>query len=210
MTEYRTRLLVPPARLVKVQTAWYGVERIIFDLIHRFDIVPENALEFGVDYGYSTAAFANYFKKVVGVDKFDGDPHVGVRDNVFEKAQENLAGFPNIELHRCDYREWIASDDRRYDLIHVDIIHNYEDTYACGAWAVEHSDVTIFHDTQSFPEVMRAVKDIACNHGRKAYNWTYMHGLGILSNRERRGSISTLTSILTRPAGFRLRSWKHH
>lgn len=209
MIDYRTKLLVPPARRIQVVSAWSGVDRIIFDLIHRFDIVPEKALEFGVDYGYSTAAFANYFKKVVGVDTFEGDPHAGSRENGLEIAQKNLAGFPNIELHRADYRDWIASDNSRYDLIHIDIIHTYEDTYACGAWAVQHSDVVIFHDTQSFPEVMRAVTDIASHHGRKAYNWSYEHGLGILSSREPRGSISTLASILTRPGGYPLRSWKH-
>ena len=71
-------------------------------------------------------------------------------------------------------------DDEQYDFAHVDIIHTYEDTYECGLWAVEHSKCCIFHDTESFSEVRKAVRDIAKHTGKTVLNYPYSHGLGII------------------------------
>lgn len=62
----------------------------------------------------------------------------------------------------------------------VDIVHTYIDTFACGLWSANHSRCTIFHDTESFPAVMRAVKDISRETGKKLYNFRESHGLGII------------------------------
>ena len=70
--------------------------------------------------------------------------------------------------------------DQRYNLAHVDIVHTYEDTFNCGDWCLEHSDVVIFHDTLSFPEVFRACQDLSIKHNLTFYNYEASHGLGIL------------------------------
>jgi hypothetical protein len=58
--------------------------------------------------------------------------------------------------------------------------HDYETTYTAGRWAVDHSPVVIFHDTESFPSVKEAVSAIAEETGRTFYNFREFNGLGIL------------------------------
>ncbi len=178
---YVPKTIRVPERLVTSRShAWFGLEKVIWDIIEFSKIETDKALEFGVEYGYSSAVFANYFKKVTGVDIFTGDPHAGYNENLYELAVENLKGFKNIDLIKADYKDFIKSNDDSFDLVHVDIIHAYEDTYACGLWGAEHSDCTLFHDTQSFPDVKRAVSDIAKKTKRKFYNYRKCNGLGIL------------------------------
>ncbi|HWA34586.1 MAG TPA: class I SAM-dependent methyltransferase [Cyclobacteriaceae bacterium] len=170
-----------PARLVpSASKAWMGLERIVLDIIEFSGINPREALEFGVEFGYSTAVLANYFGHVTGVDIFTGDDHAGRFGDIFESTKANLKDFKNIELIKADYHDFILSCDKFYDLAHVDIIHTYEDTYACGLWSAGHSRCTIFHDTESFPDVKRAVAHIAKKTGKKFYNYKKCNGLGIL------------------------------
>ena len=185
MIPYTPLHLTTPPKLVPVPTAWDGMETGLQDIIRRFAISPTHALEFGVQHGFSISALANYFRFVDGVDTFAGDVMAGIGDpdHTFKETMRALEGFPNIDLHRIDVKDWMIFDDSRYDLIHVDILHTYEDTYNCGAWAVEHSDVVIFHDTLSFPDVSRVCEDIASNYELNFYNWEFRHGLGILSKR---------------------------
>jgi protein-L-isoaspartate O-methyltransferase len=170
-----------PERLIQSRSqAWVGLEKIILDIIEFSKIKPDNALEFGVEYGYSTAVLANYFQKVTGVDIFTGDLHAGHYGDIYQLTKDNLKDFANVELIKSDYRDFIATTDRTYDLIHVDIIHTYEDTYRCGLWSAMHSPCTIFHDTQSFRDVKKAVSDIARKTGKKFYNYRKCNGLGIV------------------------------
>jgi hypothetical protein len=179
--DYVPKKLSVPARLASSRSqAWVGLEKIILDIIEFSQIKTERALEFGVEFGYSTSALANYFTEVTGVDIFTGDEHAGSYGDIFESTKNNLKEFPNIKLIRSDYRDFIRGNDTRYDLVHVDIIHTYDDTFACGLWSAQHSDCTIFHDTQSFPDVKRAVVDIAKKTGKKFYNYRKFNGLGIL------------------------------
>jgi Methyltransferase domain len=178
---YVPRKLVTPPRLIDSKSkAWVGLEKIILDIIEFSGIERNSALEFGVEFGYSTAVFGNYFKRVTGVDIFVGDIHAGFHGDIYETTKNNLKDFDNIELIRSDYKDYIKKHDEFHDLVHVDIIHTYEDTYACGLYSAEHSKCTIFHDTQSFPDVKRAVAHIAKKTGKKFYNYRHYSGLGIL------------------------------
>src|SRR3974390_2243419 len=88
-------------RVLDVPTAWNGLEFVIPVLVDDFGINRNLALEFGVDYGFSTSAFANVFKYVVGVDTFAGDPHAGWRgdsEEMFRAVQDNMKQFPNVIL----------------------------------------------------------------------------------------------------------------
>lgn len=171
---------MPPRLIVSESQAWVGLEQILDDIIRFSGIQRRRALEFGVEFGYSTSALANYFDQLTGVDTFQGDEHAGRYGNLYEKTKANLSGFKNIELVCADYRDFIKRHNERYDLIHVDIVHTYEDTYACGLWSARHSDCTIFHDTQSFHDVKRAVARIAKETGKKFYNYPKCNGLGIV------------------------------
>lgn len=169
-----------PPRVLPVTTAWKGIESILGDLLQRFNVMRGRCLEFGVEFGYSTAALSCFFDRVTGVDLFVGDRHTVNRRNIFSETSERLSSFGNIRLVRSDYRDWIARDENSYDLIHVDIVHTYKDTFTCGLWSVRHAPCVLFHDTMSFPAVRRAVSAIARATGRRFYNFEESNGLGIL------------------------------
>lgn len=169
-----------PARVLKPATAWEGIESVLGDLIQRFHIGTKCCLEFGVEHGYSTAALSSFFDSVVGVDTFTGDKHTQNKSDIFLSTSERLSEFKNIKLMRRDYRDWIAEDDTKYDLIHVDIVHTYADTFRCGLWSARHAPCVLFHDTLSFPAVRQAVIDVARTSGKQFYNFRESYGLGIL------------------------------
>lgn len=178
---YLPKAYETPSKLIHVEmSGWQGLEKIISDIIRQSGIKNDRCLEFGVEYGFSSVAFSNYFKSVVGVDTFEGDIHAGFNGDIFPMVKEKLSLFENIKLIKSDYRDYIRGNEERFDLIHVDIIHTYEATYDCGLWAAQHSDCTIFHDTESFPEVKRAVYDIAKKTGKTFYNYPSCNGLGIV------------------------------
>jgi hypothetical protein len=168
-----------PPRVLPVESAWKGIESVLSDLISRFNIGTSRSLEFGVEHGYSTAALSCFFDSVTGVDAFVGDKHTFMRD-LYAETSTRLSGFDNIQIVRSDYRDWIRKDDSFYDLIHVDIVHTYIDTFTCGLWSAKHSKCVLFHDTESFPAVKRAVIDIARESGKSFYNFKESSGLGIL------------------------------
>ena len=161
-------------------SAWGDIPTIIKDIINRFDIKTKKALEFGTEFGYSTSAFANYFDKVIGVDIFTGDMHAGFVGDHYEETKSNLSNWPNIELVKSDYRDYIKDNNERFDMIHIDIVHTYNETFECGEWAINHSDIVVFHDTLSFPEIRRVCEDLSRIHNLKFYNYPHSHGLGIL------------------------------
>ncbi len=180
MIPYLPNKLVKPPRLIEVSTAWQGCESALEDILERFRMSRMLALEFGVFWGYSAAALANYFDTVIGVDTFRGDKMAGGCD--YHQTRECLRAFPNISLCMTDYRSFIENAPIFHaDLVHVDILHTFEDTYACGRWAAAHADVVLFHDTLSYSEVYRAVMQIASETGMSFYNWEQGCGLGILS-----------------------------
>ncbi|MEJ8802674.1 class I SAM-dependent methyltransferase [Pontibacter sp. H249] len=177
---YRPQKKSSPQKLINIVSAWEGLELIIEDILERFDIGRDRCIEFGVEFGYSSVAFSNYFKEVIGVDTFEGDIHTTHKGNHFEETRQALSAFNNITLVKSAYQDWIKQDNSKYDLAHVDIVHTYEHTFECGLWAAKHSKCTIFHDTESFVEVRKAVIDIAKATRKKVYNYPHCNGLGII------------------------------
>jgi hypothetical protein len=169
-----------PDRVLDVNTAWKGLESILSDVLTRFSIRGDRCLEFGVEHGYSTAALSCFFGSVIGVDTFMGDEHTLEKGDIYEKTATRLSSFENIKLIRSDYRDWIQKDNATYDLIHVDIVHTYADTLACGYWSAMHAQCVLFHDTETFHSVKQAVRDIARLTGKRFYNFKESCGLGII------------------------------
>ena len=181
MIEYVPKIRDTP-KILNVVSAWGDIPTIIKDIIVTFNINPQTALEFGVEYGYSTSALANYFTKVIGVDTFKGDIHSYVKQNHHKMTENKLENYKNIQLIQLSYQDYIKTNNSIYDLIHIDIVHTYNETYECGEWAVNHSKVVIFHDTISFDEVKKVCYDLSTKYGLEFYNYPDSHGLGILIN----------------------------
>jgi hypothetical protein len=170
----------PPARRLEVISAWEGIQDILSDLIDRFRIKSDRCLEFGVEFGFSTVALSSYFNTVIGVDSFCGDRNTFNKQDIYGDAARRMSSYPNIELVRSDYRSFIQDEHGSFDLIHVDIVHTFADTFVCGLWSAQHSQCTIFHDTESFPQVKQAVLEIARATGKRFHNFPESCGLGIL------------------------------
>ncbi|WP_159470056.1 class I SAM-dependent methyltransferase [Dyadobacter sp. 3J3] len=181
---YKPAKLIKPKNLPDVISAWKGLELIIEDILDGFDLERISCIEFGVGFGFSIASFSNYFERVTGIDTFDSKSLSGEKVDHFEETKAILAEHRNIRLFKSDYRDWIKKDKSRYNLAHIDIVHQYEETYECGLWAARHSDCTVFHDTESFPEVRQAAIDIAIETGQSLYNYPLLNGLGILVDKD--------------------------
>jgi hypothetical protein len=155
---------------------------VLEDLLDTFNVKRDIALEFGVEYGYSTVALSNFFKIVIGVDTFEGDQNTLVRPPDFaEEVRALVSPYGNIHLVTSTWEKWAQVDDRDYDLIHIDMDHTYDQTFISGVWATLHAPVVLFHDTESFPSVKKACKEIADGTGKKFYNWPQCYGLGIIA-----------------------------
>jgi len=199
MLTYDPVLATEEIPVVNQPSAWKNFERIIPSLIRDFNIIPNRLLEFGVDYGYSTSAFAHFFKQVIGVDLFKSGDH-GDRDEsiMFDKVSGVLKSYPNIKLVKQNFYDYIKTDNSFYDVIHIDIDHSFEPTYNCGEWAVRHARVVLFHDTNQFilneatntsdwsqvqkyySPVRKACCALAALYNYEFYNYDYVQGLGIL------------------------------
>ena len=177
---YVPESLEKPARYLEISSAWAGLEYLLADIIRRFDLPTNRALEFGVEFGFSAVALSSYFGSVTGVDTFLGDRHTSILRDYYQETIANTAPYDNIKLVRSTYQDYVPHDHSQYDLVHVDIIHTFADTYACGLWSAQHSRCTIFHDTESFPQVRQAVREIARTTGKTFYNFPEHYGLGIL------------------------------
>jgi hypothetical protein len=178
--EYIPQYIENPILATQELSAWGDIPTILYDIIKRFDVKGDKAIEFGVEWGYSTSALSNYFNEVVGVDIFTGDEHAGFKGDIFEKTKMYLSEFKNIKLVKSSYEDYILENNDYYNFSHVDIVHTYEDTYKCGEWCINHSDVVIFHDTESFEDVKRACVDLAIKYNLNFFNYKGSYGLGIL------------------------------
>ena len=163
------------------ESGWTHMAGIMPQLLDLFKVPRGFALEFGVEYGYSTATLSRLFQHVTGVDTFLGDPTSTERPDYYSIAKSNLQDCDNVTIVQEDYKRWIKHDRCRYDLIHIDIWHAYEPTMECGRWAAQHSNCVIFHDTEAYPiGVKDAVERIAEEQGMKFYNYPIHFGMGIL------------------------------
>lgn len=178
---YKTNSTFWSEKTLDVPSAWRGLENYIPTIITNFNLKNNLMLEFGVDYGYSTQIFSKIFKKVIGVDTFQGDICIGHSqgDDFYYNTKQQFKDS-NVELYRLNYQNFIKNNDDRYDLIHIDIVHTYPETYECAEWSLKHSDVVLLHDTCSFPEIHKVCRDLSLK-----YKWGFINieehsGLGIL------------------------------
>lgn len=164
-----------------ISSAWKGLEEYMIPIIKHFKINPKTALEFGVDHGYSSDIFGQLFEKVIGVDMFEGDPHIRHKQGEeFYQTVKNSFKDSNVTILKSSFEDYISKDNNVYDLIHIDIVHLYEPTFKCAEWAIQHSNVVILHDTMSFPEIYKVCVDLSNKNKINFFNIPEHHGLGIL------------------------------
>ena len=171
--------------VLKTPSGWKGLERVIRPIIKKYNLKTESALEFGVDTGYSLHILSQIFKDVTGVDKFESDVHINHEqgETFFNEIKQKFNNT-NTKLVKADFREYIKSDSNYYDLIHVDIVHLYKETFECAEWSIKHADVVLIHDTTSFPDMNRVCRDIATKYNLEYNNSIQRYnGLGILAKK---------------------------
>lgn len=168
--------------VLDVPTEWKGLEEWIVTILDHFKINCNTALEFGVDYGYSTKVFSHLFKKVIGVDSFerntcDGKEH----DEAFYNQVLNSFANTNVEIVKTRFEDYINQNNENfYNMIHIDAIHDYGILEPTIRWAVEHSDITLVHDTMEYREVKRACMEIRAEKNLRFLSIPFHCGLGIL------------------------------
>lgn len=165
--------------LLPIPSGWEGLECYMNSIMSNLNIKPNLALEFGIDQGYSLKIFSQLFNKVIAVDSFSkevGHPqYEGYLTNIFERFKGD-----NVEINVKDYRDFIKNNNDFYDLIHVDIVHFYKETYECTEWSIQHSNVVLVHDTITFGDMNVVCEDISKKYNVKYVNIPEHNGLGIL------------------------------
>lgn len=162
-----------------VPSTWGNIPGVLKDIIERFGLGRELACEIGCEMGYSASALANYFKKVVAVDRFDWKKEDG-RNRSIEEVRRILKKWNNIELIQDDCLNFIQYEKRRFDIVHIDVgyeTHIYEITYPCAEWAAKWTDCILMHDTLVFEDVDRVCEEISELYGFEYWNYIEDRGL---------------------------------
>lgn len=199
-------------------SAWKGLEEILPDIIERFGVKNDFAMEFGVWHGYSCAALAQHFKRVIGIDTFMGDRMAGFAEqSMLATTRETMKPWPNISLIESSWQDVLSNkeflaDINIPDFFHVDILHTYEETLGCGrlCYKLNPRACFIFHDTESFPDVKKALIQLCSETGMHFYNYPHCHGLGILSHKKIADDVSMsfgITSLRWEGSTNCIRSW---
>lgn len=164
-----------------VPSDWKGLEEFIVSILEHFEVSPNLALEFGVDYGYSTSILSQLFNNVIGVDSFENTTYDGKpqNNNFYEEILFSFVNT-NVQIVKSTFEDFIKNNNSFYDLIHVDGIHNYDVLNETIRWATKHSNVVLFHDTMEYREVKRIGLEIASELEYKFYSIPFHCGLGIL------------------------------
>ena len=112
-------------KIQHIESAWKGLEEFAFKLVEYKK--PEVIVELGVDYGFSSFAFAlPNIGKVYGIDHFKGDEHAGRRDTRQQVEEEmKKLNIENLVLIQSDFTEAAQSWDKKIDILHIDGVHHY-------------------------------------------------------------------------------------
>jgi len=114
-----------------IPSAWIGHENFAVWLVKKMK--PSVIVDLGVDYGFSTFAFATpQIGKVYGIDWFEGDKLAGWRNtenHILEllKILKERFGINNVEIIKGDFSEIAKEWKLPIDILHIDGSHKYED-----------------------------------------------------------------------------------
>lgn len=153
-------------------------------------VQPQVTLDLGVDWGHSTLCWASPgVGKVYGVDLWTPNNYSTV-GHFFEQFVESFRdfhkqGLNNIELIKGDHRDVEATWTRQVDIMHFDILHDYDGVkseYELWSKHLKPDGVVLFHDLISFADGVGRYFREGLDLPRVEFNNQY--GLGVMSSRE--------------------------
>lgn len=168
-------------KIQHIASAWKGLEGFAVKLVESKN--PEVTVELGVDYGFSTFAFALPNRgKVYGIDWFKGDEHAGKR-NTYDYVTEQIAklNLTNVVLIKSDFSEAAKMWDKKIDILHIDGVHHYhsvKENFYDWVEFVKEDGVILMHDTVSFRDT---VGKFFSEIDMPKYNIEHSNGLGIVA-----------------------------
>lgn len=174
-------------------TSWNGHE-FFAEYLVRY-LKPNTIVDLGVDYGYSTFAFAMpRIGHVYGIDNFVGDEYVGYDQ---EDMKYQYVNMKREKLHLQDYITFIRGDfsevastwDKTIDILHIDGSHVYEDVkrdYETWSKFVSDDGVILFHDTciEEANGHEYGVKKFFEELDLPKFTFTHSFGLGVASKNQ--------------------------
>lgn len=169
-------------------TAWYGHFEKAVTICNI--LKPATIVDLGVDFGYSTFAFAFLNTgKVYGIDSFEGDSHAGHKNtydyvlNLYEVLKKDFK-IQNVNIIKGYFDDVASTWDKPVDLLHIDGLHTYDavkNDFNTWKKFFHPATVVLFHDTISFKkDVGRFFNEL---EGYK-YNFEDWNGLGVWTMNE--------------------------
>ncbi len=174
--------------LANMPSAWKGHRPFAEWLVDYMQ--PDQIVDLGVDYGYSTLVFANAAQKngkgiVSGIDSFQGEGMTGIR-NTYAYVLEIVKNLNlyNTEIIKGNFNEVNRNWERSIDILHIDGYHSYEAvSNDFNTWApfVLDDGIVLFHDI-NVPNPAFGVIDFfrELSGGYKLY-FLHTYGLGIFT-----------------------------
>lgn len=177
--------------LEDVPSCWRGHREFAEWLVN--EVTPENIVDLGVDYGFSSFCFAMpRIGHVYGIDSFEGDQFTGAShgsyDFVIEK-QKRLLMEDNLTFIKGDFNEVSKTWNKKIDILHIDGSHHYDDVkndYETWSKFLAEDGIILFHDT--------CIEELNGNHyGVKRLfeelelpkvTFTHSFGLGVASKNK--------------------------
>lgn len=177
--------------LKKMPSAWTG-HRLFAEWLVDY-LQPNQVVDLGMDYGYSTFIFANAAKlnkkgNVTGIDWFQGDGQTGIRNTYNSVLQiAKKLNFDNLEIIKGDFTEISKTWDKAIDILHIDGYHSYDavsNDFKTWAPFVLDDGIILFHDVNvPYPgfEVINFFREL--QDGYRLY-FLQSYGLGIFTKNK--------------------------
>jgi len=182
-----------------IPSAWIGHENFAVWLVKKMK--PSVIVDLGVDYGFSTFAFATpQIGKVYGIDWFEGDKLAGWRNtenHILEllKILKERFGINNVEIIKGDFSEIAKEWKLPIDILHIDGSHKYEDVkkdYETWSKFVKKDGVILFHDVHITAEFInpKSIKEFGVERffdeiDLPKFKFLHSFGLGVVSKNKK-------------------------
>ena len=142
-------------------TAWTDHFWFASELVNWYK--AKTIVDLGVDYGYSTFAFATHGQgKVFGIDSFEGDQMAGEKNTLQQVLRtvydaKKTFNVRNIEIIPAYFDQVASVWDKEIDILHIDGLHTYEaakNDYLTWSKFTHERSVVMFHDIHSYPNTV--------------------------------------------------------
>jgi len=171
----------------EIASSWKGHEDFAVWLVN--EMKPKVIVDLGVDYGFSTFAFASpKIGKVYGIDLFQ-NPERNAHNEVLSslKILKKRFGISNVEIMKGWFSE-IAKDWKLpIDILHIDGSHDYEHVkqdYEEWKGFVKKDGVILFHDVNAPEYKGFGVRRFFDEIDLPKFMFKHSYGLGVVSQNK--------------------------